>query len=61
MNVNNKIIKNASWIIACRIAQAILSLVVSMVTARYLGPSDYGLITYANSIVAFIVPLSASI
>ena len=55
--MNNKIVKNASWIIMCRIAQAILSLLVSMITARYLGPSNYGLITYASSIVAFIVPV----
>lgn len=53
----NKIFKNASWIILCRIAQAVLNLVVSMITARYLGPSDYGLIAYASSIVAFILPL----
>ena len=57
MWLNNKIVKNASWIIMCRIAQAILSLLVSMITARYLGPSNYGLITYASSIVAFIVPV----
>ncbi len=57
MNLNNKIVKNASWIIVCKIAQSVLNLVVSMITARYLGPSNYGLITYASSIVAFIVPL----
>lgn len=55
--MNNRIVKNASWIILCRIMQAVLNLVVSMITARYLGPSDYGLITYASSIVAFVVPL----
>ncbi len=55
--MNNRIIKNASWIIVCRIAQAVLNLVVSMITARYLGPSNYGVITYASSIVAFVVPI----
>lgn len=53
----NKIAKNASWIIICRVIQALLNLVVSMITARYLGPSNFGLITYAASLVAFIVPL----
>ena len=53
----NKIAKNASWIIICRIVQSMLNLAVTMITARYLGPSNYGLITYASSIVAFIVPL----
>lgn len=55
--MDKKIAKNASWIIVCRLAQAILNLIVSMITARYLGPSNFGLITYAGSIVAFIIPL----
>lgn len=55
--MNNKIIKNASWIIGCRIVQAMLNLLVSMITARYLGLSNYGIITYAQSIVAFVVPI----
>lgn len=53
----NKIVKNTSWIIICKIVQSLLSLVVSSLTARYLGPSNYGLINYAASIVAFVIPL----
>lgn len=53
----NKIVKNTSWIIACKVVQSLLSLVVSMLTARYLGPSNYGVINYAGSIVAFMLPL----
>ena len=53
----NKVVKNAAWIIAVRIAQSILALVISMFTARYLGPSNYGLISYASSVVAFVVPI----
>lgn len=55
--MNNKIIKNASWIIVCRVAQSLLNLVVSMIMARYLGPSNYGVISYAASLVAFAVPI----
>ena len=55
--IKNKILKNASWIIACKIAQAVLGLVVTMLSARYLGPSGYGLINYAAAIVAFVVPV----
>ena len=55
--MNHKVIKNASWIVACRIVQSVLALIISMLTARYLGPSNYGLISYASSIVAFVVPL----
>lgn len=55
--MNKKVIHNASWIIACRIVQAVLTLIINMFTARYLGPSNYGLISYAASIVAFLVPV----
>lgn len=55
--MNHKVIKNASWIVACRIVQSVLALIISMLTARYLGPSNYGLISYASSVVAFVVPL----
>ncbi len=54
----NKLVKNASWIIVCRIAQAILSLVVTMLTARVLEPAGYGLINYAVSLVAFVAPIA---
>lgn len=53
----NKVVKNAAWIIGVRIVQSILALVISMLTARYLGPSNYGLISYASSVVAFVVPI----
>lgn len=53
----NKVVKNASWMIACRIVQAVLQLVVSMLTARYLGPANYGIINYAAGVVAFFVPV----
>lgn len=55
--IKNKIFRNASWIIACRIAQSVFTLVITMLTARYLGPSNYGLISYAASVVAFVVPV----
>lgn len=54
---NEKVVKNAAWIIGVRIVQSILALVISMLTARYLGPSNYGLISYASSVVAFVVPI----
>lgn len=49
---------NAAWIICCRIIQAVLSLFVGMWTARYLGPSNYGLINYASSLAAFVAPIA---
>lgn len=55
--MQNKVVKNATWIIVCRIMQMIFSLIVTMLSARYLGPSGYGLISYAASVVTFFVPV----
>lgn len=52
-----QVFNNAKWIIICKIAQSILQLIIGMISARYLGPSNYGLISYAASIVAFALPL----
>lgn len=57
-NSNGKIIKNASWIIVCRIFQSFISLVIGIFTARYLEPSNYGLLDYAKSVVAFVAPFA---
>ena len=55
--LKNRVFKNASWIIGCKVGQMIINLVVGMLTARYLGPSNYGVINYAASIVAFVTPI----
>ncbi len=52
-----QVFKNAKWIIVCRIMQSVIQLVIGMITARYLGPSNYGLISYAASIAAFFLPV----
>lgn len=53
----NRVINNAKWIVLCKLAQSVLQLIVGMISARYLGPSNYGLISYAASIVAFAIPI----
>ena len=55
--MKNSVFKNASWIIVCRIIQSLISFVIGMITARYLGPSNYGVISYVSSIVAFFLPI----
>lgn len=55
--MKNKVVGNATWIIGCKIIKAILTLFVTMYTARYLGPSNYGLISYAASIIVFVTPI----
>lgn len=37
--------------------QSLLQFVVGILSARYLGPSDYGLINYASAVIAFFVPI----
>ena len=58
MSNEMKVIKNASWIVMCRVIQAILALVVSALSARYLGPSNYGIISYAASLTAYALPIT---
>lgn len=55
---NNRILKNASWIVCCKTAQSVIALLITMISARYLGPSNYGLLSYAGSVVSFVVPLA---
>lgn len=55
--MNNKVLKNAGWIIGCKIVQSLINLVIGLLTARYLGPSNYGVISYVASVVAFALPL----
>lgn len=55
---NSRVFKNASWIIGCKIAQSGFALVINALTARYFGPSNYGLINYAASLVAFVTPVA---
>lgn len=54
---SKKVIKNASWIIGVQIIRSIVAIIISMLTARFLGPSNYGLINYAASLVAFVSPV----
>lgn len=55
--MKEKMIRNAKWIMLCKGAQALLQLVVGLLCARYLGPSNYGLLSYAKSAVAFALPV----
>lgn len=53
----NKEIKNAGWLIGGRVIKMILSLFVGILTARYLGPSNFGLISYGGAYVTFFSAL----
>ena len=51
--LHSKVTKNAGWIIGGKIVQMLINLVVGVITARYLGPSNFGLINYAGAYTAF--------
>ena len=47
MEANKKrVIANMSWLMGGKIVNMILSFFVSLATARYLGPSNFGSINY---------------
>lgn len=50
---DNRFINNTMWDIGGKVFQMGLTLVVGMLTARYLGPSNYGVIGETASYVAF--------
>lgn len=54
--MKHPVMKNAAWIIGCRIVQSLLQLVVGMLCARYLGPGNYGILSYAGAVLAFALP-----
>lgn len=51
--IHNKELNNALWIIGGKVVQMTLSFVVSVLSARYLGPSNLGIINYVSSYIAF--------
>ena len=51
--LGNRMVSNSIWIIGGQVFQMGLTLVIGMLTARYLGPSNYGVIGYTASYVSF--------
>lgn len=51
--LSNKIFQNAGWLVIGKVIQMVISLVVGILTARYLGPKGYGLISYASAYITF--------
>lgn len=55
--LQNKTVKNAGYLIVGKVIQMVFGLVVSLLTARYLGPANYGLINYAGAYTAFFTAI----
>ena len=54
---SSKFLTNTSWMVGERIFEMCISLIIGMLTARYLGPSNYGIINYCISFVSFFTSI----
>lgn len=54
---NSGTAKNAGWLILGKIVQMAIGFFVGVLTARYLGPSNYGIINYIGAYIAFFTAL----
>lgn len=55
--LQNRFYNNMSWMIISSIAQMLISIVINAITARYLGPANYGIINYVASFVTMFTPI----
>jgi len=55
--LRNRTVQNAGWLMCGRIVHMLLSFLMGLLTARYLGPSHYGLIQYVAAYATFLTPL----
>ena len=53
-----KILNNSVWVIIQHLYSMLISLTLVALIARYLGPSDYGMINYCASIISIFTTLS---
>jgi O-antigen/teichoic acid export membrane protein len=55
--LTNRTAKNATWLIGGKVAQMAINFFIGLLTAKYLGPDNYGLINYAHAYTAFFFTL----
>ena len=53
----NKALINTAWILGEKVMLALAGIFITVYVARYLGPSEFGLISLALAIVALITPM----
>ena len=54
----NSVIKNAFWLIIDKLVNLIAGFLVGAWVARYLGPAQFGILSYALAITAMFLPIS---
>lgn len=55
----NRVINNMSWLVGGKIVNMILQFFVSLATARYLGPDNFGDINYVAAYVSFFSSIAS--
>lgn len=55
--IHNRFTKNTLWLLGGQILKMLISLAVGMLTARYLGPSNYGIINYVSAYLTFFTSI----
>lgn len=55
----SKNVQNAGWIVGEQVFQMLVSLVIGVLSARYLGPSSYGALNYTASFIAFFTSIAS--
>ena len=54
-----KYLKNTSWLMSEKIIRLVIALTVGVLVTRYLGPNDFGILSYANSFVGLFAAFSS--
>ena len=58
VSATKRFVGSTGWMIAQQIYSMLLSVVIGALAARYLGPSNYGLLNYGTTIVSFFTIVS---
>lgn len=56
--INSPNIRNSFWIILEQLVRMFLAIFIGLISARYLGPKNYGVINYTSAFVAFFNPIA---
>ena len=57
MSSNRSFFKNTTWLVGGQVLRLIISFFISTISTRYLGPSNFGVINYISSYIAFFTSI----
>lgn len=56
--LRKKSVKNSGWILAEKIYQMIISFILTILTSRYLGPANFGVLNYGATLVSIFLVIT---